>query len=137
MCTFYIGDLFFPNKSQSQIAVVRPVSLRKGLSIVRSDGGESLNQQSAVAKASNEREYPSSLSTCLAPLYPTTYKSSRCITSKMLRCQYSVMQIYYRLMFGELWSFILVCKRCHKQVFFIHTLVEHVMLCVGGNLLAI
>lgn len=30
--------------------------------MVRSDG-ESLNQQSAVAKVSNEREYPASLST--------------------------------------------------------------------------
>lgn len=45
------------------------VSLRKGLSIVGADGGESLNQQSAVAKASFEKDGVFCLSANMFPPY--------------------------------------------------------------------
>ena len=45
------------------------VSLRKDLSIVEADGGESLNQQSAVAKASFEKDGVSCLPVNMFPPY--------------------------------------------------------------------
>ena len=57
------------------------VSLRKDLSIVEADGGESLNQQSAVAKASFEKDGVSCLPVNMfPPLYPASCTSGSCIT---------------------------------------------------------
>lgn len=60
----------------SPVTGVRAASLRKGLSIVRSGGGESLNQQSTVAKATNKTDEVSCLLvTIFTPLHPAAWGS--------------------------------------------------------------
>lgn len=63
--------------ASSSVSGIRPVSLRKGLSIVRCEAGESLNQQCAVAKANSEKDGSWELSTCFPPL-PCSFRFLCC-----------------------------------------------------------
>lgn len=136
----------------SSVAGERIVSLRKGLSIVRSGGGESLNQQSTVAKATKEKDGGSCLfANYFPPLHPAGCRSL-CITRHLtlLGKLWSIIKllcwlITVRNSYFCLWNITrpsmcacLPCRMYNFKCIFFYTPVGHlvVILCVGSNLLA-